>query len=126
MAKQQVSWKDQPEKGDVQAAFNYLTLQLPAAKVRRILARARRIPAMQRIAKDLLRASGLPLLPPEESHVAQDMKKIRKGKALSPIILLQGDLTTGRPLIIADGYHRMCAAYHFDEDASVNAVLVHP
>jgi hypothetical protein len=54
------------------------------------------------------------------------LKKIRKHKALSPIILLQGDLTRGRPLIIADGYHRMCAAYYVDEDAVVNSVLVSP
>jgi hypothetical protein len=79
---------------------------------------------MSRVAKDVLRASRLPLLPPDELHVAEDLKRIRKGKRLAPVIFIQGDLSHARPPIIADGYHRMCAACHADEDTGVAIVLV--
>jgi hypothetical protein len=124
MAKHTALWKKQPFQGEFEAALNYLSLQLPTAKARKLVAAARRIQPTQRIAKDILRASRLPLLPSDERHVAEDLKKIRKGKALSPVILIQGDLTQARPPIIADGYHRMCAACHADEDSPVAIVLV--
>jgi hypothetical protein len=124
MSKHTAKWNERPDKGDFEAALDYLALLMPAAKARRAVTRARRARSIQRTAKDILRASNLPLLPNDESHVAQDIKRIRKGKPLSPIILLQGDLTSDRPFIIADGYHRMCAACHVDEDAPVSAVLV--
>jgi len=62
----------------------------------------------------------------DEYHVAQDIKRIHKQKALSPVILVQGDFTRAWPFIIADGYHRMCAACHVDEDSPVSAILVTP
>ena len=126
MAKHTAQWKSSPGRDDLAAALNYLSLQFPTATARRILRRARSAVCIERVAKDLLRACNLPLLPTDERHVAADLKRIHKGKPLSPIILAQGDLTRGRPLVIADGYHRLCAACHADEDAPVAAVLVRP
>jgi hypothetical protein len=124
MAKHRAKWNERPESADYAAAFDYLTLQFPAARARRLVKSARRIKATEHIAKDILRACSLPLLPVEERHVAENLKRIHKGKALSPIILIQGDLTRGRPFVIADGYHRMCAACHADEDSPVRGILV--
>ena len=124
MAKHTAIWRKQPSKEEFDAALQYLSLQLPTAKAQKLVSEARRIRPTQRIAKDVLRASRLPLLPSDERHVAEDLKKIRKGKSLSPVILIQGDLTRGRHPIIADGYHRMCAACHADEDSPVTMVLV--
>jgi hypothetical protein len=45
---------------------------------------------------------------------------------MAPLILIQGDLMSGRALVIADGYHRMCAACHADEDTPVAVILVSP
>jgi hypothetical protein len=126
MAKHTAKWKNRPDSDDFTAALNYLTLQFPAAKAKHLVAQARNTKRLERIAKDILRASNLPLLPREELHVAENIKKIHKGKPLSPIVLVQGDLTKSRPFIIADGYHRMCAACHEDEDAPVAAVMVKP
>jgi hypothetical protein len=126
VAKHSVRWSSRPEEQDFGAALNYLSLQFPTAIARRLVQKARRTPPVQHIAKDVLRASNLPLLPTDERHVAQDLKRIHKGKRLSPIILVQGDLTRGRPFVIADGYHRMCAACHANEDAPVSAVVVKP
>jgi hypothetical protein len=47
------------------------------------------------------------------------MRKIRKGRELSPVLLVRGDLDSGRPLQIADGYHRVCASYHVDENTDI-------
>jgi hypothetical protein len=32
---------------------------------------------------------------------------------------VRGDLAAGRPLQIADGYHRVCASYHLSEDTEI-------
>jgi hypothetical protein len=90
------------------------------------VAKARRAPRTEHVAKDILRACNLPLLPTDERHVADNLKKIRKGKPMAPVILIQGDLMSGRSLVIGDGYHRICAACHADEDAPVAVILVSP
>lgn len=68
-------------------------------------------------AKDIFRASGLSLLGVSNHHVQRDQKKIADGKELSPILLVR-DPAHGK-VIIADGYHRMCAVYSLDEDAQI-------
>jgi hypothetical protein len=73
-------------------------------------------------AKDIFRASGLPLLGPTNSHVRKNQKKLAAGKKLSPLLLVR-DTIHGK-LIIADGYHRMCAVYSFDEDTVVPCKIV--
>jgi hypothetical protein len=67
----------------------------------------------------MLRASGLRLLPPDNPHVAADLAKVKNNKALSPVLLVRGDLTHAHPLQIADGYHRVCASYHLDENTDI-------
>jgi hypothetical protein len=126
MAKHEPKWNARPTSDDFAAAVNYLTLQFRRSKAKALAVKARRVKATEHIAKDILRASNLPLLPLDERHVAENVKRIQKGKALSPIILIQGDLMRGRPFVIADGYHRMCAACHANEDAPVRVVLVTP
>jgi hypothetical protein len=111
--------KKKPSKEDLEAAFNYLCLQLPTPMASKAVNQAKHIRAIQRVAKDVLRASRLPLPLADERHVAADWKRIRKRKALSPVILIQGDLSKEHSAIIATGYHRMCAACHADEDAPV-------
>lgn len=86
--------------------------------------KARQTKRTEHVAKDILRACQLPLLPKDELHVADNLKKIRKGKPLAPVILVRGNLTLGRSLVIGDGYHRLCAACHVNEDTPVAAVLV--
>lgn len=49
-------------------------------------------------------------------------EKIAAGKKLSPLLLVR-DPSHGK-LIIADGYHRMCAVYLFDEDPPVPCKIV--
>jgi hypothetical protein len=79
---------------------------------------------VQQHAKDILRAARLALLPADDPEVARDLKNVAKGNALSPILLVRGDLGQGRDLQIADGYHRVCASYHLGEDTEIPCRLV--
>ncbi|MGO9041166.1 MAG: hypothetical protein ACLQIK_05885, partial [Mycobacterium sp.] len=71
----------------------------------------------------ILRAAQLSLLPVDNPHVAADLAEIKKGQPLSPILLVRGDFATGVPLQVADGYHRVCASYHTDENTDIPVVL---
>ena len=73
-------------------------------------------------AKDIFRASGLSLLGVSNLHVERDRKKIREGTKLSPMLLVRD--RRNRKVIVADGYHRLCAVYGFDEDAMVPCKIV--
>jgi hypothetical protein len=112
-------WKLEPEDHDFQAATSYLSLVLPADLVASVVAELRAAPLGHWKAKDLLRASELPLLPADNAHVSLDLKKVAKGAKLSPVLVVRGDLRRSAPLQIADGYHRICASYHLDEDADI-------
>jgi hypothetical protein len=50
---------------------------------------------------------------------ASDLKKIKEGKKLSPILMVRGDLGRGIPAMVADGYHRVCASYYADESIDI-------
>jgi hypothetical protein len=117
-------WKETPDDHDYPAAAGYLSLVMPQKNADNLVRRLRAASIVHRKAKDLLRASGLPELPPENVHVAADLAKVRKGKLLSPVLLLRGRLDARIPLTIADGYHRICASYHLNEDADIPCRMV--
>jgi hypothetical protein len=112
-------WKGEPDEHDYPAAADYLSLLVSPTAVTSTVKALRSAPLEHRKAKDLLRASGLPQLPADNVHVAKDLKKVEDGMLLSPVLLVRGDMTAGAPLVIADGYHRICASYHLDEDADI-------
>jgi hypothetical protein len=118
------NWKEQPDAHDYPAAEDFLSLLMPPAKAKQIVGRLRKAAIMRRKAKDLLRTSRLPPLPPDNLHVARDLQKVKDGKKLSPVLLVRGQLTGDVPLTIADGYHRICASYHLDEDADIPCRIV--
>ena len=117
-------WKNKPAAKDFAAALSFLTLVYPSARAKKLMHALRRAKPVAHAAKDLLRASGLPLLPRDESRVEADLKRIHKGKPLSPVLLVQGDMSRELPLIVADGYHRICAICYYDEDASISCRMV--
>jgi len=55
-------------------------------------------------------------------HVEKDRDKISKGRGLSPLLLLR-DTQNGK-VVIADGYHRLCAIYEFNEDALIHCKII--
>jgi hypothetical protein len=112
-------WKERPDDHDYPAAEDYLSLVISPAAAKALARRLRTAPLVHRKAKDLLRASGLPLLAPDNFHVAKDLKKLTQGRLLSPVLCVRGIVRLHVPLIVADGYHRICASYHLDEDADI-------
>ena len=117
-------WKSEPDEHDYPAAHDYLTLVMPDSQVDAIVDAMREAPIVHRKAKDLLRASGLDLLPESNVHVKQDLAKVQAGRPLSPVLLVRGDVSKDIPLIVADGYHRICASHHIDENADCPCRMV--
>ena len=116
-----IKWQSKPQKHDYPAAASYLSLTMgpqAAKNVARKLERAE----MTEFAKDIFRASMLSLLGVSNSHVEKDRAKVIRHERLSPLLLFR-DQRNGK-LIIADGYHRLCAVYTFDEDAIIPCKIV--
>ena len=117
-------WLDQPEDHDYPAAANYLSLLL-APKHAGALAEALKTGDLVRYkAKDLLRASRLPLLDKDNKYVRNNLRKVEKGDKLSPVLLVRGNIEVDRPLTVADGYHRICASYFIDENTEIPCRIV--
>ena len=91
-------WKTAPDEHDYPAAYDYLTLLIPEKKATKVVAALRKAPISHRKAKDI--------------------KKVEMGTLLSPVLLVRSVGAT-RPLIVADGYHRVCASHHLDENLDI-------
>lgn len=110
----------EPEAHDYPAALDYLELIYPHSEASKKVAQLKKARTILKKAKDLFRASGLPLLPKDNIHVRKNLDKFKEKHQLSPILLVRGH----EKLIIADGYHRLCASYYLTEDLEVACRLV--
>jgi hypothetical protein len=119
-----VLWADEPADHDYPAAAAYLSLLGAGTSVKAIVKALKKASTTHQKAKDILRAARLPLLASDNVHVASDLAKIAAGTPLSPVLLVRGDLTAGRALQIADGYHRVCASYVTDENTDIPCRIV--
>lgn len=117
-----IRWLDEPEKENYPAAQSYLSLLYGDTRAAKYVAALRSAKMTTFKAKDIFRASGLSLLGVSNSHVDRDRAKIASATALSPLLLVR-DTEHGK-LIIADGYHRLCAVYAYDEDALIPCKIV--
>jgi len=105
-------WLEFPEEHDYPAAMDYLELLFKKPQAKKLTDELQHAEMTVKKAKDILRASGLPMLPKSNVHVKANIKKARSGKKLSPVLLVRSSYG----LIIADGYHRVCAIYYLSED----------
>jgi hypothetical protein len=117
-------WQLDPDEHDYPAAANYLSLICEPELAAKIVKLLKTAPMGRYEAKDLLRASRLPMLEQDNKHVAIDLAKVKSGMKLSPILLVRGRIEKGRSLVIADGYHRVCASYYINEDSQIPCRLV--
>ena len=120
--KVKIKWLTQPEDHDYPAALSYLCLLHDDKTAAALVKQLRRAPVSEFKAKDIFRASNLSLLGVSNSHVSKDKTKIMAGEKLSPLLLVR-DPANGK-VVIADGYHRLCAVYSFDEDAMIPCKIV--
>jgi hypothetical protein len=124
MSKDKIVWRQKPGAEDYDAALKYLSLIFPTAKTEKLVRALRKASLVEHAAKDLLRASNLPLLPRDEAQVDEDLKRIHKGKPLVPVLLVRGSMAHNVPLIVADGYHRICAVCYYEESAPIVCRMV--
>ena len=117
-----ILWLAEPEEHNYPAAASYLGLLHPEPRVAKLITDLKAAPVVEFKAKDILRASRLSPVGMSNAHVEKDRKKIRNGTALSPILLVR-DASAGK-VVVADGYHRLCAVYGLDEDAWVHCKIV--
>jgi len=118
----EIKWLSDVEEQDYPAAQSYLLLLFSENRVQKIISALRAADITQFKAKDIFRASELSLLGISNSHVDKDRSKIKNGTPLSPLLLVRGE--TNDKLIIADGYHRLCAIYGVAEDAWIKCKIV--
>jgi hypothetical protein len=117
-------WKLDPDEHDFPAAATYLSLICEPTLADQLTKLLKSAPSAIYQAKDLLRASNLQLLSKDNVHVAKDLAQVKAGHKLSPVLLVRGRLTKDRSLVIADGYHRICASYWIDENSQIPCRIV--
>ncbi len=123
MHEPKIKWQAAPSEKNLAAARSYLNLLFTDPQVAQLLRSLKRVPVRRFEAKDLLRASQTHLLKKKNKKVRDTLKDIKKGHAISPVLLVRGNGTTGVTLTIADGQHRICASWHWDEDCPIAACL---
>jgi hypothetical protein len=117
-----IKWQKKPEEHDYAAVESYLSLIYTEDEAKKFAVKLKKATLSAFKSKDIFRASSLSLLGISNIHVEVDRKKIKKGIALSPILLVR-DTANGK-VVIADGYHRLCAVYSFDEDAIIPCKII--
>ncbi len=117
-----IRWLSGPEKQDYPAALSYLCQIYKESTAKAFVKKLKRALTSEFKAKDIFRALGLSLLGISNAHVEKDRQKIKSRQGLSPLLLVR-DSANGK-VIIADGYHRLCAVYAFDEDAVIPCEIV--
>lgn len=117
-------WILEQDEHDYAAAQTYLSLLVPPDRAAHIAERLRGAAIQYFKAKDLLRASRLKKLSAHNVFVAAELRKLKRGERLSPVLLVRGQLMQGILLTVADGYHRLCASYVVDEDVDIPCRLV--
>lgn len=118
----EINWLFDVAEHNYPAAASYLCILFPETQVAGMVDQLRAAPLIQFKAKDIFRASQLSLLGVSNSHVEKDTHKIEEGTSLSPLLLVR-DPQNGK-VIIADGYHRLCAVYRFNEDAFIHCKII--
>ena len=118
----QILWLDAPEEHNYPAALSYLSLIYAASIASVKVDELRAAPIVTFKAKDIFRAASLSLLGVSNSHVKKNKVKIKASQPLSPILLVR-DALHGK-VVVADGYHRLCAVYWYDEVAWIPCKIV--
>jgi tRNA(Phe) wybutosine-synthesizing methylase Tyw3 len=121
-SKVKIKWYVKPEEHDYPAAESYLALVYPSTDAKKMAKLLKEQPIIHFKAKDIFRASKLSLLGVSNSHVEKNLKKIKKGQKMSPLLLVRD--RHSKMVIVADGYHRMCAVYHYNEDIMIPCQII--
>ena len=113
MEQTKINWLSTPVDDDYASAQRYLSLLFKPRKCRKLLRKLRAAPMAEYPAKDILRASHTQMSEVAAFDWGRQQQQIREGEALGPILIVRQN--DGSGLIIADGFHRMCALFAEDE-----------
>ena len=105
-----IRWADDVVEHDYAAAHAYLSIKLTESASEKAVARLRKAKLTSRRANDILRAAGLTAAPLDDPGVVKDLIKVIEGKALSPVLVVNGIHGAD----IADGFHRVSLVYRID------------
>lgn len=122
MEQTKINWLSAPVDDDYVSAEKYLSLLFKPRKCRKLLRKLRAAPMSEYPAKDILRASRTHMSEVAAFDWDRQQQQIREGEALGPILIVRQN--DGSGLIVADGFHRMCALFAEDELIKVPCKIV--
>jgi len=105
---------EKPQKKDYPAAQAYLALLVGSNAAAQLVERLRRAAVRKAPARDILSASHTPMAEVHAFDWRRKNKDIQQGRKQSPILLVCGK--HGDALVIADGFHRLYAAFTQGQD----------
>jgi hypothetical protein len=111
----EIEWLPYVEEQSYPVAQSFLNLLFSKERADGIIAGLRSAAVVRFQAQDIFLAARLSPQGVSHSHVDRERKRILKGEAPSPLLLVR-DEASGR-VVIACGYHRLCAVHGIDEDA---------
>jgi hypothetical protein len=117
-----IKWLSKPTEKDYPAADSYLQLHCDKKWARALVKKLKRAALSKFAAKDILRASGTPIAEIQAFDWLAQHNEVKEGKPLSPLLLVRAEF--GRNLIIAGGFHRLCAVFAADQEALVPCKIV--
>lgn len=116
-----IKWATSVAAHDYDAAFAYLSVLLDPIRAHDAVERLRSAALTTRRVNDILRGCHREPLPKNDPGVVRNLKKIKAGEERSPILLVSFDYGGD----IADGYHRVSAAYLLDPFAEIPCKMAH-
>jgi len=115
----EINWLTLASEENYTAAESYLSLLYSKKILDGFIKKLQESEIVEYKSKDIFRASKLSLLGTSSVQVARDKKRIIKGFSFSPLLLVRHQ---GK-LIVADGYHRLCAIYSLNEDLLIHCKM---
>lgn len=97
------------ELSDFEAARTWLLRMFGPDTADRLMASLEAAPTVSRMACDIVRTGCITLIPKDNLMVAHFMRHLRRGNMFKPLLLVEW-----RPLIVADGHHRLAASFYTD------------
>jgi len=116
-----ITWQDDAPPSDYEAAGHYLSLVDVQKNIDKALADLKAGAIVEYKATDLLRAAQLAVPKADDRPTREQIKKIKRGEPVSPVLLVR--VPALKKVIIADGFHRICAAYRIDPDVVLHCKL---
>jgi hypothetical protein len=119
--KPSITWLDDANPSDYEAAAHYLALVDTQKNIDKAVTDLKAGAIVEYKATDLLRAAQLTVPKADDRPTREQIKKIDRGEPVSPVLIVR--VPALKKVIVADGFHRICAAYRIDPDVMLHCKL---